>query len=152
MDRQEIGAEYFLSGYNCAQSVVLSFQDILDVDEETLLKISAPFGGGLSRMREVCGAVSGMAMIMGLLYCSLKVNEEKKAEIYSRTQEVVRIFEQEQGSIVCRELLERKVQHEDPIPESRTAQYYKERPCMSFVCAAISYVEDYIKEHPYGEL
>ena len=149
MNRQEIGAEYFTSGYNCAQAVVLAFKDLINVDENTLIKIAAPFGGGFSRMREVCGAVSGMTMVMGLLYSQLEVNHETKTDIYIKTQEVIRKFEEENGSIVCRDLLGLNTKHENPEPDARTQNYYKKRPCKELVCMAIGYLEDYINTHPY---
>ncbi len=115
---------YFRQGYNCAQSVVLSFADLIDMDEGTLSRMSCSFGGGMGRLREVCGAVSGMFMVAGLLwgYEGPETGAVKAAH-YARVQELAKAFEARNGAIVCRELLGLSQKHDDPTPEQRTAAY-----------------------------
>ena len=146
MTRKKQAMEYFLQGYNCCQSVVLAFKDVLDIDEKTLIKISGSFGGGIGRLREVCGAVSGMAMVLGLLDGYEKPEEtEKKAELYEKIQSLAKDFEKENGSIICRQLLHLDVEHDEPVPEKRTAAYYHSRPCGDLVGYAAELLEDYLE-------
>lgn len=106
MTRAERAEANFTAGYNCAQSVVLAFADLLDVDEETLKAVSAPFGGGMGRLREVCGAVSGMFMVAGLARKWDTLERGSKNALYALEREMAAMFaEQTGGSIVCRELL-----------------------------------------------
>lgn len=132
---------YFRQGYNCAQAVMAAFCKDLGLDERQALMLSSSFGGGIGRMREVCGAVSGMVMAAGLArgYSDPKATSEKAAH-YERVQKMASRFREENGSIVCRELLGlAKPGPDSPIPEERTADYYKKRPCDILVgqCAAI---------------
>ena len=117
MSRAERAKAYFLAGYNCAQSVVLAFREELGVEEETLARLSLPFGGGMGRLREVCGAVSGAAMCLGLLF-----PERDKAGVYALVQEVALRFREENGSYRCGELLSGASVPADrsPSPEART--------------------------------
>ena len=149
MTRKETAMNYFKDGYNCSQSVVLAFADLLPIDKSNLMKISCSFGGGVGRLREVCGSVSGMAMVLGLLY-GFDNNEtgDVKKEHYERIQEVARSFEEKNGSIVCRELLNLSQKHDDPAPEARTSEYYKKRPCVELVGDAAEILEEYIKANP----
>jgi len=149
MTRGERAQELFCQGYNCSQSVVLAFSDMLDMDESTLAKISSSFGGGLGRLREVCGSVSGMAMVAGLLYGYDSTSDNaKKSEHYARIQELAHEFEEHNGSIVCRELLNLQKKHDTPTPEARTESYYKKRPCPLIVKDAADILDDYIKRNP----
>lgn len=149
--RRERAMQLFEEGYNCAQSVFLAFEDMYGVDRKTAAALSSSFGGGMGRLREVCGAVSGMFMVAGVLYGydSPKAGEAK-AEHYARIQELAADFEKENRSIVCRELLGLSVKKEAPQPEVRTAEYYKKRPCKELVGQAAQIMEDYIAEHPVG--
>ena len=106
MDKGQIAKENFKAGYNCAQAVVLAFKEELGIDAETLLKLSSSFGGGLARLREVCGAVSGGAMVLGILggYTS-PTDNTSKTEHYKRVRQFTEAFKEENGSIICRELL-----------------------------------------------
>ena len=150
MNRREKAMEKFKEGYNCAQAVVLAYSDLLDMDESTLAKISSSFGGGFGRMREICGSVSGMGMVLGLLYgCDDSSAKEEKAAHYERVQEVSRAFEEKNGSIVCRELLGLAQKHDAPTPEARTNEYYKKRPCAELVGDSAEILEEYISKHPY---
>ncbi len=147
MTYSEKAREYFSSGYNCAQSVLLAFSDLTDLNEETAMKIAASFGGGMGRLREVCGAVSGMFMAAGLLYGdgNLSTNESKAAH-YQRIQELAARFREKNGSIICRDLLENP--ETTPIPEKRTAQYYAKRPCAELCACAADILSQYIDDHP----
>lgn len=125
---REIKAEeFFLSGKNCSQSVFLAFADKYGLNEETASKISCGLGGGVGRMREVCGAVTGASLVFGLEY------GDDKAAVYGYVQEFCRRFKEECGSIVCRELLEGTGATRGGSPEERTSAYYAKRPCVEMV-------------------
>ena len=137
--------ELFREGYNCAQSVFCAFSDELGFDFETALKLSSSFGGGMGRLREVCGAVSAMFMIAGLKYrYTTPNNDEIKGEHYSRIQELAARFKEKHGTIICRELLGLDVKQDNPIPSKRTEQYYKDRPCEDIVRDASEIIAEYI--------
>lgn len=145
--RSEKAMENFLKGYNCSQSVVLAFSDLLDVDEKTLLKLASSFGGGMGRLREVCGSVSGMFIVLGLLYgYDGPETGEVKADHYARIQKLAKRFEEKYGSIVCRELLGLDIKHDSSVPEKRTEEYYKKRPCKEIIGEAAQILDDYLKE------
>ena len=147
MERSERAKENFLRGYNCAQSVFMAFSDLLPLSEETALKISAPFGGGVGRLREICGAVSAMAAVCGLLfYDASRVTLEEKSALYAREQELARRFREKNGSIVCRELLRGVTEDCSPNAEARTEEYYKKRPCAALCACAAGILEEYLAE------
>ena len=136
-ERAEQAREYFTSGYNCAQSVFLAYRDITDIDEVLAATISAPFGGGMGRLREVCGAVSGMTMVAGFIAPNSQPNDnENKKNCYATVQALAEEFRAENGSIICRELLGLAQQKDDPTPSPRTGEYYKRRPCAEYVAIA----------------
>ena len=147
MDHGIKAAELFLGGYNCAQSVVVAFSDLTGLDKDFSAKFASSFGGGMGRMREVCGAVSGMLMVAGLLYgYDTPGDDVSKKEHYARVQYLAGRFREEIGSIVCREIL--KNPPSDPNPPPRTAEYYAQRPCARMVLLAGQILDDYIKENP----
>ena len=147
MTRREAAMANFMKGYNCSQSVVLAFADMFDIDEATLSKLSSSFGGGMGRLREVCGSVSGMFMVAGLLYgYDGPETGQVKADHYARIQELAKRFEEKHGSIVCRELLGLSVRHDIPVPEARTSEYYKKRPCPEIIGDAAEILEQFINE------
>lgn len=149
----QIAGELFRSGYNCAQSVFLAFSDMYDMDRKTAARISSSFGGGMARLREVCGAVSGMAMTAGMLYGYEEPKDYTgKSEHYARIQELARAYEEKNGSIVCRELLGLSQKREEPTPEKRTEAYYRKRPCEQLVRMAAGIMEAYIEQNPPGTL
>ena len=149
MTRREAAMANFKKGYNCSQSIVLAFADLTDVDEKTLLKMASSFGGGMGRLREVCGSVSGMFMIAGLIYgYDGPETGSVKADHYAVIQELAHRFEEKHRSIVCRELLGLSVRHDVPVPEARTEEYYKKRPCIEIIGDAAEILEKYIEEHP----
>lgn len=138
----------FKEGYNCSQAVLLAFADRINMDKSTALKLSSSFGGGMGRLREVCGAVSGMFMVAGLLYGYDEPRDlEGKTEHYARIQELAEEFRIRNGSIVCKELLGLKEKESSPIPEKRTEEYYKKRPCVQLIGMAAAIMEQYMDEH-----
>lgn len=139
-DYGKIAEENFKKGYNCAQAVCLAFAKEIGLSEEIILKLSSSFGGGMGRMREVCGAVSAMFMIAGLLKGYNKpCDDENKGKHYKLIQEFAKEFKDYHGSIICRELLGLKKTDDESlsfIPSERTEKYYAERPCENFVRTA----------------
>ena len=139
----------FKEGYNCSQSVFLAFKDLYGIDRSTALKLSSSFGGGMGRLREVCGSVSGMFLTAGILYgYDSPKDRSSKTEHYKRIQELARSFEELNGSIVCRELLGLDQKKESYVPEERTKDYYRKRPCEQIVGCAAYIMEEYIRNHP----
>ena len=147
MDHPMKAAELFLEGYNCAQAVAVAFCDVTGLDEDFTAKFASSFGGGMGRLREVCGAVSGMFMVLGHLYgYDTPGDDAKKKELYSRVQELAKKFEEINGSIICREIL--KNPPSDPNPSPRTAEYYAKRPCARMVMTAAKLIDEFIAENP----
>ena len=147
MNHVERAVDLFVEGYNCAQAVAAAFGDLTGLDEKTAAKMASCFGGGMGRMREVCGAVSGMLLVAGILYGynDPKATTEKR-ELYAQVQAMAGQFRQELGSIVCRDLL--KNPPSDPNPTPRTEQFYKDRPCARMVATAARIMDAFIEEHP----
>ncbi|MFI3289346.1 MAG: C-GCAxxG-C-C family protein [Rikenellaceae bacterium] len=144
-ERVERARTNFTSGYNCSQSVAMAFADLFEVDERMIATISASFGGGMGRLREVCGAVSGMSIIAGFLSPAFDPNDRvAKSANYALVQQFAEAFRAENRSIVCRELLGLTVQKQDPTPEARTTEYYKKRPCAELVAMSARIVAEYI--------
>ncbi len=143
----QLAMEYFKEGYNCSQSVFLAFSDCYDMDKEAVLRISSSFGGGMGRLREVCGAVTGMFMAAGMLYGYADPKDQKaKTEHYERIQFLAKEFGEKNHSIVCRELLGLGAGKDKPVPEVRTAEYYKKRPCVELVGIAAEILDRYREE------
>lgn len=148
IEKMEKARELFKSGYNCAQSVFCTFAEDVGMDFETALKLSSSFGGGMGRLREVCGAVSAMFMIAGLKYGYTSNNDDiTKENHYAIVQALGKIFEEQNGSIICRELLELDVKHDVPKPNARTEEYYATRPCEEFVVSAVKIISEYLSKH-----
>ena len=147
MDREYEAARLFMEGYNCSQAVVLAFADLLGLDPKACARLSSSFGGGMGRMREVCGAVSGMLIVAGLLYgYEGPETGQVKKDHYACVQALAGQFREEVGSIVCREIL--KNPPSDPNPTPRTEEFYKQHPCVRMVALAAKLMDDYIKENP----
>lgn len=142
MTHAEKAKALFEEGYNCAQAVTLAFAEEMGINEETAARISSSFGGGMGRLREVCGCVSGMAIVAGELYGydDPKAKEEKAAH-YALIQELADEFRKENGSIICRELLSGITDDTSPSPEARTESYYKKRPCARLAACAAGILE-----------
>ena len=147
MDHRILAEQNFEAGCNCAQSVLLAFSDLTGLDDKTALAISSSFGAGMGRLREVCGAVSGMFMVAGLLYGG-KASQEEKAAHYERLQLLAARFREKNGSYLCRELLAGVPVTSGPAPEARTPEYYKTRPCKHLCGDAAELLDQYIAGHP----
>ena len=147
MDHGLKAAELFLSGYNCAQAVAVAFHEELGLTEKQAARMASAFGGGMGRMREVCGAVSGMLFVLGTLYgYDTPGDDATKKRLYGDVQALAGAFRAENGHIVCRELL--KNPPSDPNPSPRTAEYYAQRPCARMVMTAARLMEEFLEAHP----
>ena len=145
MKKSEIAVENFKKGYNCAQSVFLTFAKDFGFDEETALKLASSFGGGMGRLREVCGAVSAMFAIAGLKKGYTSPNDDvEKAKHYEFVQFLAEKFKSEFGTILCRGLLGLPDGQDSPIPSKRTDEYYQSRPCEDFIRYASELIEQEI--------
>lgn len=141
MSKGERAEALFMKGYNCSQSVAAAFAEEMNMQEADAARLTIGFGGGIGRMREVCGTVSGMAFVLSALYA-----DEGKGSVYAKIQAVAEKFEQENGSIICRELLGLdKNGKRCPVPEPRTEQYYKKRPCNQLVHMAADILAEFLK-------
>jgi C_GCAxxG_C_C family probable redox protein len=145
MDHGIKAAELFMQGYNCAQAVAVAFCDLTGLEEKQAAKMASAFGGGMGRLREVCGAVSGMLLVLGILdgYDD-PTNDAAKKALYSRVQALAREFREENGSIICRELLDNPPA--DPNPTPRTADFYTQRPCARMVLTAARILDEYLQQ------
>ena len=149
MTHAEKAANLFKEGYNCAQAVFSAFCDVTGMDEKTALMLSSSFGGGMGRLREVCGACSGAFMAAGIMYgyCDPKDDAAKK-EHYALIQEIAKRFKEKNNTIICRELIEGIAKDTLPAPTPRTEEFYKVRPCLRFVMDAADILDEIIEEKP----
>ena len=147
INRADRAEELFRQGYNCSQTVFAAFADVLGITVEEAAKQASPFGAGFGKLREVCGAVSGMTMVAGHLkgYSDPTDSEGKKA-LYHLIQDMCAEFEKRMGSIICRDLLNIKPGEDLPEPAVRTEEYYQSRPCIKACRAAAEIVEEYLLE------
>lgn len=146
----KLAAELFLRGYNCSQSVVVAFCDVTGLTQRNAARMASSFGGGMGRMREVCGAVSGMLLVAGLLYgYDVPGDDESKKRHYQLVQALAGKFREKEHSIICRELLHNPPS--DPNPTPRTPEFYKTRPCAHLVAQAADILDEYIRTHPIPE-
>ena len=139
--RVEKARALFQEGYNCAQAVFLTYSDMFGMDTTLAAQLTASFGGGMGRMREVCGTVSGMAMIAGLMEpANDPKDKEAKARNYALVREFADAFRQKNGSIICRELLglDKK--------EGNASVAPRKRPCVEFVATAARIVGEKLAE------
>lgn len=152
MTKKELAISYFKEGYNCAQAVFMAFCDQTGFDKKTAAKMAAPFGGGFGRQREVCGAVSGMCLVLGTLYGYDNVSDNNiKMTHYAAVQDICSRFRERcGGSIICRELIDADGKDTSPSPSTRTEAYYQKRPCAEIVGEAADIMENWICEHPYS--
>lgn len=146
-------AELFISGAVCSQAVFCAFCDLHGLGFETASRLSSSMGGGFGRMREVCGAFSGAAMVAGMLYgFPAPPAQDEKIMHYSRIQELGSRFSERWGSVICRDILAAGMSgHEvssEPIPEERTPEYYAKRPCLEAVKLAARLIDEYIENNP----
>ena len=142
MNRADRAEELFRQEYNCGQSVFAAFADVLGLTVEEAAKIASPFGAGFGKLREVCGAVSGMTLVTGYLKgYSDPADYESKKEVYALIQKMCAEFEAREGSIICRELLGLKKGEDTAEPAVRTEEYYRSRPCIGACRTAAEIVE-----------
>lgn len=141
--------ELFKEGYNCSQSVFGAFSEELGVDFDTAVKLASGFGGGIGRMREVCGAFSGLVMAASLIYGydDPKATTEKTA-LYEKIRALADKFCEDNGSIICKELLGLQAAEKSAVPEARTSEYYKKRPCAELCRYAADLLEEFIRNNP----
>ena len=152
-DYAEYAKSLFLQGYNCSQAVVCAFSDFTNIDDDFAKKISSPFGGGMGRLREVCGGVSGVLIVLGILEGYSDIPDGgQKAELYKKVQSLAGEFEAKNGSYICRELLGLKEGKDSPIPEERTKEYYEKRPCPDKVRSAAYILAKYLLDKETNDL
>jgi len=145
--KKENAVKFFESGYNCAQSVLLAYAEYFGIDQLTSIKIASSFGGGMGRMREVCGAVSGMLMVLGLEYpYTDTTDKESKNRNYKVVQDCVNEFKSNLGSFICADLLQLKREAQHPESSKRDLKFYKTRPCVGCVALAAGIVGRKISE------
>lgn len=139
--------ELFHDGYNCAQAAIAVFAEEVGLDMDTALKFGASFGGGLGKMREVCGAFSGIAMAAGMKYGAYEIGDSaRKKEHYEVIQELARRFKEKNGTIICRELLHLDKGIYEATPEIRATEAYQKRPCRELVADAAYIFAQYMQE------
>ena len=150
MSKGDIAKKYFEQGYNCSQSVALAFADEVGMDGKLIARLTGGFGGGMGRMREVCGTVSGTAFVLSALYgYSDPTDANAKAQLYADVQKVAGEFKNKNGSVVCRDLLGLTQDgFDNPQPEKRTDTYYKKRPCGDLVKMSADLLEKFIADNP----
>ena len=145
VDREYMAEQLFRSGYNCSQTVFAAFADVTGMTEEEAAKLASPFGAGFGKMREVCGAVSGMVLLAGVLRgYSDPQDAEAKKELYALVQKMCNEFREREGSLICRELLGLKEGEDPPEPAERTEEYYQSRPCVRLCRTAAVIAEKYL--------
>lgn len=140
--------ELFKEGYNCSQAVFGAFAEELGVDFDTAVKLASGFGGGIGRMREVCGTFTGLTMAASMIYgYNDPKDTETKTELYEKIRALADKFREENGSIICRELLGLQQAERSAVPEERTSEYYKKRPCAELCRYAAELLEEFIKNN-----
>jgi len=143
--RADEAERLFRQGYNCSQSVFAAFADIVGMTIGQAAKLASPFGAGFGKMREVCGAVSGMTLLAGyLLGYTEPTDQAGKKALYDKIQTMCRAFEETEGSLICRELLGLKEGEDLSEPAVRTEEYYRSRPCVRVCRRAAQIAEQFI--------
>jgi len=149
-ERVQRAVDNFMAGYGCCQSVVAAFSDLYGLDETMAKRIAAGFGGGVGRMRMMCGAVSAIVILVGLDCGQTEGSDrEGKSACYKVVQQLLEQSRQENGSIICAEILGlngHEKAHSSYVASPRTAEYYKTRPCAAKVESAARIFANYLKE------
>ena len=146
-ERKQLAYDNFKKGYNCCQSVVLAYADVLPLDEATLEKLTLGFGAGFGRTRNLCGAVSAYGFVTGLVHDRGETVAADKADVYKQITQLDEKFKQLNGSDICAELLKNvKNLSAGYVPEVRDEEYYKVRPCAKFVVDSAGIIYDFLKE------
>ncbi|MBQ7859521.1 MAG: C_GCAxxG_C_C family protein [Faecalibacterium sp.] len=145
----EKAVEYFKRGYNCSQSVVAPFAEELGLSEELALKLSCGFGGGIGRLREMCGALCGVVMVLGLEYADAQ-NPASRSDVYDKVQLLAQQYKAESGrdTYICRELLANSSPTPGTRAEERTEGYYKRRPCVELVRMSAELLAEHLAQNP----
>ncbi len=147
VDHKLRARELFCSGYNCAQAVFTAFTDVTGMEEKEALRLSSSFGGGMGRLRETCGAVTGMFMVIGALQGYDDVSDASViTDHYARVQDLAARFKARYDTICCRELLEGLETTPGPVPTTRDAEFYLKRPCLIYVEAAAEILDEFLAE------
>lgn len=137
----------FREGYNCSQAVAVAFSDMLGTDEKMITRMISGFGGGMGRLREVCGSFSAAVFVLSSLYGYNDPKDyEAKKDLYEKIQTLAKRVESVNGSIVCKELLGLKAREGVAAPEKRTDEYYKKRPCEKIIGVTAALLEQYLEE------
>jgi C_GCAxxG_C_C family probable redox protein len=143
--KSDLAMALFRKGANCAQAVVGAYAEECGLEFDQAMRLASSFGAGMGRLREVCGAVSGMLMVIGLKegYCDLRC-KDLKDQHYARVQALAAEFKSRTGSLICRELLGLPKGADASVSEGRTDEYYRKRPCQAMVGLAAQIVEDHL--------
>lgn len=150
LSKGEIAYNNFLSGFNCTQAVTVAFAEELGLDERTAARLSCGFGGGMGRLREICGTFSGAVMVLSALYGYSEPKDlAAKKALYEKIRALAERFRADNGSIICRELLGLEKAEASAAPEPRTPEYYKKRPCPELCRYAANLLEEFIGENSY---
>ncbi len=146
--RQQKACDLFLQGYTCSQAVLLAFEDVTGLDCQTAGKLSSVFGGGMGGLRGVCGAVTGMFMVIGLVFgFPTPCDNEEKTRTYARVRTMATAFEEKHKTLICKELLADLPGKLSADPSLRDNEYYKTRPCAMIVADAVGVLETYLQEN-----
>lgn len=147
VSRVEQAVATFEEGYNCAQAIFVTYADVFGIDRDTALRMTSTMGGGIGRMREVCGTVTSMELLAGLQEgCASATDSKEKERVYTLARELADKFKEENGSIICRELLGIVGREQSARPSERTKEYYATRPCSKFVASAAKIIEEILIE------
>ncbi len=143
MDRKEIARQLFYEGFNCSQSVAMAFEDILPINRDNIQAVASAFGGGFSRSRNLCGTLSAVGMVLGLLEQGTGNIADDKQSTYKCVRNATDKFIKANGTIVCKDLLANiKNLTSDFVPSIRDEKYYNERPCIKFVIDCVNFIEE----------
>jgi C_GCAxxG_C_C family probable redox protein len=145
MSRIETAVSRFAEGYNCSQAVLSAYAGQLGLDEETAMKIAAGFGGGMGRMADTCGAVTGAFMVLGLQCGQASPDRQAKEAIYRRIREYADRFRTRHGSLLCRELLECDISVPEGLQRARELELFS-KTCPRFVRDACEILEEMLQK------
>lgn len=144
----QIAYENFFKGYNCSQCIAAAFAPEMGLPEETAIRLASGFGGGVGRLREVCGAFNGLVLVLGALYG--QPDPAAKTALYTAVQQLAGEFRTQngRGALRCQELLGLAKPEGSPVASERTAEYYKKRPCPELIRLCAELLDEYIAAHP----
>ena len=152
INHSEVAQRLFREGYNCSQAVFCAFCDETGLDMDTAARLSSSFGGGIGRLREVCGAFSGAMLVFGMLRGYSDISDpQKKIILYQKIQECAHRIQENNGSIICRDLLKDVEVTYGYIPEDRTPEFYEKRPCLRLIGEAAGILDEMLSEKENAE-